>query len=128
MNIYKTGRYKFINHWGRNSCKSTRPEMFCKKAALKNFVILTRKHQCWSLLFNKAADLRTPILKNICFFGKIMLGLRISSEERCVKSVRIRSYSGRYFPAFGLNTDQSECGKIRTRITPNTDTFYAVEV
>ena len=52
----------------------------------------------------------------------------------CVKSVRIRSYSGLYFPAFGLNTErysvslriQSECGKMRTRITPNTDTFHAV--
>ena len=54
----------------------------------------------------------------------------------CVESVRIRSYSGPYFPAFGLNTErycaslriQSECGKIQTRITPNTDTFYAVVV
>ena len=44
------------------------------------------------------------------------------------------SYSGPYFPAFGLNTErytislriQSECGKILTRITPNTDTFYAL--
>ena len=53
----------------------------------------------------------------------------------CVKSVRIRSFSGsHYYPAFGLNTErygvslriQSECGKMRTRITPNTDTFYAV--
>ena len=43
-------------------------------------------------------------------------------------------YSGLYFPAFGLNTErygasfciQSECGKIWTRITPNTDTFHAV--
>ena len=50
------------------------------------------------------------------------------------KSVHIRSYSGPHFPAFGLNTErysvslriQSECGKMRTRITPNTDTFYAV--
>ena len=45
-----------------------------------------------------------------------------------------------HFPAFGLNTEtyevslriQSECGKIRgkmrTRITLNTDTFYAVTV
>ena len=49
----------------------------------------------------------------------------------CVKSVRIWSYSGPHFPAFGLNTErygeslriQSECGKIRTRITPNTNTF-----
>ena len=52
----------------------------------------------------------------------------------CVKSVRIWSYSGPHFPAFGLNTErngvslriQTECGKMRTRITPNTDTFYAV--
>ena len=54
----------------------------------------------------------------------------------CVKSVGIRSYSGPHFAAFGLNTDrygaslhiQSECGKVRTRITPNTDTFYALAV
>ena len=54
----------------------------------------------------------------------------------CVKSVCILSYSGSYFPAFGLNTErysvflriQSDCGKIRTRITPNTDTFYSVLV
>ena len=26
---------------------------------------------------------------------------------RCVKSVRIRSYSGLYFPAFGLNMDHT---------------------
>ena len=53
----------------------------------------------------------------------------------CVKSVRIRSFSGsHYYPAFGLNTErygvslriQSECGKMRTRITPNMDTFHAV--
>ena len=44
--------------------------------------------------------------------------------------------SGPYFPAFGLNTEryfvslriQTEGGKIRTTITPNTDTFYAVNV
>ena len=70
----------------------------------------------------------------------------------CVKSVHIRSYSGPYFPAFGLNTDgtpvlMSVFNKvvglynfikkrlqvfspysiqIQTRITPNTDNFYAV--
>ena len=50
------------------------------------------------------------------------------------KSVRSRSYSGPYFPALGLNTEryatslriQSECRKMRTGITPNTDTFYSV--
>ena len=51
-----------------------------------------------------------------------------------MKSVRIRSYSGPYIPVFGLNAErysvslriQSEWGKIRTRITRNTDTFQAV--
>ena len=51
-----------------------------------------------------------------------------------VKSFRTRSYSGPYFAAFGLNTErygvslciQSECGKILTRIAPNTNTFHAV--
>ena len=55
-------------------------------------------------------------------------------HKHCVKSVCIRSYFGPHFPAFGLNTEryfvslsiQSGCRKMRTRITPNTDTFYAV--
>ena len=53
-----------------------------------------------------------------------------------VKSVRVRSYSGLHFPAFGLHMQgysvslriQLECGKIWTRITPNMDTFHAVLV
>ena len=58
------------------------------------------------------------------------------SVKHCVKGVRIRSYSGPHFPVFGLNTDrygvslsiQSKCGKMRTRIIPNTGTFYAVKL
>ena len=42
-----------------------------------------------------------------------------------VRSVRIWSYSCPHFSAFGLKTE-SEYGKMWTRITPNTDTFYAV--
>ena len=45
-------------------------------------------------------------------------------------------FSGPYFPAFGMNTEkygvslciQSKCRKIRTRKTPNTDIFQAVEL
>ena len=52
----------------------------------------------------------------------------------CIEFVRIRSYSGPPFPAFGLNTEryavslriQSEFGKMRTRITLNTRTFQAM--
>ena len=51
-----------------------------------------------------------------------------------VKRARIRSYFGPHFPAFRLNTEryevsprmQSKCGKIRTKISPNTDTFQTV--
>ena len=52
------------------------------------------------------------------------------------KSVRIRNYSGRHFPEFGLNKErygvslriQSKYGKIRTRTTLNTDTFHALYI
>ena len=37
-----------------------------------------------------------------------------NKDRNCVKSVRIRSYSGPYSPAFGLNTERYE------------DTFYVV--
>ena len=51
-----------------------------------------------------------------------------------MKGFRIRSFSGLYFPAFGLNTEiysvslhiQFECGKIRARKTPKKDTFDVV--
>ena len=33
---------------------------------------------------------------------------------------------GPHFAAFGLLRIQSECGEMQTKITPNTDTFYAV--
>ena len=60
------------------------------------------------------------------------------AKGHCVKSVRIRSFSGPYFPAFGLSTGlntervslrtQSECRKLRTRKTLNTETFQAVDL
>ena len=64
----------------------------------------------------------------------LLIIILLITTPSLVKGVRIRSYSGLYFPAFGLNTErygvclriQSECQKIRTRITPNTNTFHAV--
>ena len=52
----------------------------------------------------------------------------------CLKSVRIWSHSGPFFPAFGLNTGrysvslrvQSEWGEMWTRMAPNASTCYAV--
>ena len=56
------------------------------------------------------------------------------TKLHCVKSVRIRSYSGPNFPTYGLNMErysvslliQSVRGKMRTRITANIETFHAV--
>ena len=56
--------------------------------------------------------------------------------QHCVISVRIRSFSGPYFPVFRLNTErygvslrsQFECGKIQARKTSNTYTFHTVLV
>ena len=51
----------------------------------------------------------------------------LKAGVHCVKSDYIWSFSGPYIPAFGLNTERySECGKIQSRKTPNTDTFHAV--
>ena len=42
--------------------RSTRPEVFCKKGILRNFVKLTGKHLCQSLFFNKVTGLKSATL------------------------------------------------------------------
>ena len=76
-------------------------------------------------LFRKKEDSNLP---NVLKFSRIHL--------HCVKYVRTRSYSGQHFPAFRMNMElygvslriKSECEKMRTRITLNTDTFHAILV
>ena len=54
--------------------------------------------------------------------------------RHCVKKVRIRNFSGPYFPTFGLNTEsnyaslrvQSQCREKQTWKFTNTDTFHVV--
>ena len=96
---------------------------------------------CFGLgVLNLLHIFRTPLYKNTS--GGLILKtqhlllefVRKSTHLRCVKRVRIRNYSGLYFPTFGLNTEreplslciQSECVKKRTRITTNMGTFYVV--
>ena len=61
-----------------------------------------------------------------------------SREAHCIKIARIQSYSGLHFSCIFpywdwirrdtqyLSVFSQNAGKMRTRITPNTDTFYAV--
>ena len=69
--------------------------------------------------------------RNISFTETRIIG------DHCVKTDRIRNYSGPCFPVFGLkNTEryclslriQPECGKIPPRITPNMDSFNTVDL
>ena len=74
-----------------------------------------------------------PPLREKCpysgFSGQHFLAFELNTEEYGI-------FSRPYFLAFWLNTDryevslstQSECGKIRIKKTPNTDTFHAVPV
>ena len=81
-------------------------------------------------LGNKIFNIFSFVVFFICYLNCTYKNM----DNLCVKSVRIRSFSGQYFPTFGLNTERhrvslhisSECRKIRTRKTPNMDTFCAV--
>ena len=46
----------------KNQNQRSRPEVFCKKGALKNFTKFTGKHLCQSLLFNKVAGMSPATL------------------------------------------------------------------
>ena len=67
---------------------------------------------------------------------KSLQNLKCVKSKHYIKSVRIRSVSGRHFLAFGLNTEvysvnlriQSEYGKMQTRKAPKTESYHAVNV
>ena len=58
----------------------------------------------------------------------------VSLITHCVKSVEIRSFSGPYFPVFGLNTEicgvisafSPNTGKYGSEKTPYLDTFHTL--
>ena len=115
-------------------CRSSRPEVFLGRDVLKI---------CSKIMFWKHFFLFTPSPNNTflitasAVWTSVILWIIILAIlcKHCVKSVCIRSYSGPHFPTFGMNTErngvslriQSECGKMRTRMTSNMDIFYAVK-
>ena len=50
--------------------RRSRPEVFCKKSVLRNFVKFTGKHQCQILFFNKVAGLRSQFSCEFCEISK----------------------------------------------------------
>ena len=60
----------------------------------------------------------------------MVVSTELGYQYNCVKSARVRSYSGPHFSLiFPYPVRMGEnAGKMRTRITPNTDSFYSVYV
>ena len=44
-----------MNNTNYDTRRNSRPKVFCKEGALKNFAKFTGKHLCWSLVFDKVA-------------------------------------------------------------------------
>ena len=83
---------------------------------------------------NKVVKWESFIAQKMKFSIKDFFSKCDQIRMHCVKSGHIWNFSGPGFSSFGLNTEiyrvnlfsQSKCGKMRTRKTPNTDTFHAV--
>ena len=58
-------------------------------------------------MINQYKDVRKTTVKKLFRRSYLIFSYEFILYNRLVKGVRIRSYSGPYFPAFGLNTDQN---------------------
>ena len=65
--------------------------------------------------------LKILVVNKVFFLKKQFFSLLILTVAHCVKSVRIRSYSGPYFPAFELNTNIQSKYEYSVRMWENTD-------
>ena len=112
-------------------------KIFSKELSLLLLLLMFQKIPRFHIWRNVLRKKRLKILFGHLSSTELKINLEwclSTNFTHCVKSARIRNYFGPYFPAFGLNAErysvslrpQSEWGKIRTRITPNTGTFYAV--
>ena len=114
---------KFCFQIRRNMCIWSH---LLKKSLMKNFVSLWMQTSLIEITnFKKYIYLSI----NVSVFRIVVFVIR--NDFHCMKSVQIRSFSGPYFPLFGLNTEiysanlliQSEFREIKTLYL---DTFYAM--
>ena len=74
--------------FSKGRCRSSRPDVFCKKVVLRKFTKFTGKHLHQSLYFNNVAGLRPEA----CNFIKIEALVQVFSCEFCEISKDIFSY------------------------------------
>ena len=88
-------------------------------------------HYCnMEKLFKNREKIRTNYEQYAVKIMKILISSKPTFRKKCPHSELFWSV----FPTFGMNTErcrvsvriQCECGKMRTRITPNMDSFHAV--
>ena len=94
--------------------------------------------KCWTsnLMSHSGFNESLNCLQHSCISEKYVFWLQLSllHQCHCLKGFRISSFSGPYFPTFGLNRKiysvnfciQSQCGKMWTTKSLNRDTFHAV--
>ena len=107
--------------------------MFCRRGALANFTKFKGKASAMDQACTNPSKRLHDIFFLVCFAtfldhfftenlhttASYQFSEAMEGRHCCVKSVHIRSFSGPYFPAFGLNTERHEK-------TLSTDTFHAV--
>ena len=117
-----------------------------KKSLVENFIFCAVKLKFSVKYFIRKCKQTRECIKSyftLSVFYQLKIRVAVIQEplnlfgmQHCVKSVRIQSFSGPYFLAFGLHTErygvslrmQSKCEKIRTKKTPNTVTFHAMQI
>ena len=74
----------------RDKTRSSRPEVFCKKGALRNFAKLTGKHLCQSLFVSKVAGLKKETLVQVlsCEFCEISMNIFFHRTPLVAASVK----------------------------------------
>ena len=133
----------------RRSYRSSRPEVFCKKGVPENFAKFKGKHLCQILFFNEVAETLAQVF--CCEFCKIFKNtffhrlppvaassLMYFQFTFCVQvDTKVTLLVRKILLVIGNSSSLrkkcpyselfwSECGKMQTRITLNTDTFQAV--
>ena len=100
----------------------------------KTRLIRHQEKKSFSFLYSLVHSLtRFPLYTYL--FTRSMKKCKLQQADHCLKSIRIWSFSSPYFLVLRFNMEiyflsghiQSECGEMRTRKTPNTDTFQAVD-